>query len=73
MMLSAPAISVSSGYTTLKSVMPLLHYHPNCFAKKSNVLPAATITREIIASKWFEVCGLISVLISIESAKSTRP
>jgi hypothetical protein len=55
-------IKISYATFTLSSLL---------YCKKSNVF--ATITREIIASKWFEVCGLISVFISIESAKSTRP
>jgi hypothetical protein len=36
-------------------------------------LPPTTITGEIIARKWFEVCRLISVLIPIQSPESPRP
>jgi hypothetical protein len=36
-------------------------------------LPAATITSEIVPSKWFEVRGLVSLMISIQSPESPRP
>jgi hypothetical protein len=36
-------------------------------------LPAATITSEIVSSKRFKVCGLISLMIPIEGSENPRP